>query len=97
MHKLTDIVVGIVVYALATIGFVCVVKHIMHRKEGCYLCGWHKTEVEGSETKAEDIKTNVEKVKSTVEGLKTKVEGFKTKIHGEKRTGSRYGSSPVKY
>ena len=31
---------------LATIGFACVVKHIMHYKEGCCLCGWHKIKVE---------------------------------------------------
>ena len=31
----------------AVIGFVCVVKHIMHCcKEGCCLCGWFKTKVE---------------------------------------------------
>jgi hypothetical protein len=30
---------------LATIGLACVVKHIMHSKEGCCLCGGHKTEV----------------------------------------------------
>ena len=29
---------------LATIGLACVVKHIMHCKEGC--CGWHKIKVE---------------------------------------------------
>lgn len=75
----------IVVYILATIGFAVVLKHIRvkHCEEGCCLCGWHETKVE--------------KVKSKVEGLKTKVEEFKTKVHGEKRTGSRYGSSPVKY
>jgi hypothetical protein len=47
---------------LAVIGLACVVKHIMYGKEGCCLCGWHKT-------KEED----------------------------EKRTGSRYGSNPVRY
>jgi hypothetical protein len=36
----------IVGYALATVGVACVVKHIMHSKEGCVLCGWHKIKVE---------------------------------------------------
>ncbi|MCC4770295.1 hypothetical protein FXV91_08860 [Methanosarcina sp. DH2] len=88
MNKLMEIVV----YILAVIGLTCVVKHIriMPCGEGCCMCGWHKTKVEGSKTKVEGLKTKVE-------GLKTKVEEFKTKIHGEKRTGSRYGSDPVRY
>ena len=75
----------IVVYILAAIGFAFVLKHmrVRHCEEGCCLCGWHKTKVEN--------------VKSKIEKVKSKVEGFKTKVHGEKRTGSRYGSSPVKY
>ncbi|MGE5328398.1 MAG: hypothetical protein ACM3KR_02695 [Deltaproteobacteria bacterium] len=75
----------IVVYTLATIGLAFVVKHlrVKHCEEGCCLCGWHKTKVE--------------EVKSKVEEIKSKVEGFKTKVYGEKRTGSRYGSNPVKY
>jgi hypothetical protein len=95
MRKLMEIVV----YMLATVGFACVVKHIrvMHCEEGCCLCGGHKTKVEEPKTKVGDVETKVEKVKSKVEGLKTKVEEFKTKVHGEKRTGSRYGSNPVKY
>ena len=95
MRKLMEIAV----YMLATVGFACVVKHIrvMHCEEGCSLCGWHKTKVEEPKTKVGDVETKVEKVKSKVEGLKTKVEEFKTKVHGEKRTGSRYGSNPVKY
>jgi hypothetical protein len=36
----------IVVYILATIGLACVLKHIMHCKEGCCMCGWHKINVE---------------------------------------------------
>jgi len=79
----------IVGYGLAFIGIAHVVKHLMH-KEGCVLCGWQKTKVEGSKTKVEGLKTKVE-------GLKTKVEGLKTKVEGKKRTGSRYGSNPVKY
>jgi hypothetical protein len=31
---------------LAMIGLVCIVKHVMHREEGCCLCGWHKKEGE---------------------------------------------------
>jgi len=36
----------IVGYTLAIIGLAHVVKHIMHYKEGCCLCGWHKIKVE---------------------------------------------------
>lgn len=88
MNKLMEIVV----YVLAVIGLACIVKHIriMPCEEGCCMCGWHKTKVEGSKTKAEGLKTKVE-------GFKTKVEEFKVKVHGEKRTGSRYGSNPVRY
>lgn len=59
MKKLIEIVI----FILAAIGFASLVKHIhtMHSKEGCCLCGWHKTREE------------------------------------KKRTGSRYGSDPVKY
>jgi hypothetical protein len=42
VHKFMEIV-G---YILAIIGLVCVVKHIMHCKEGCCSCGWHKIIVE---------------------------------------------------
>jgi hypothetical protein len=42
VHKFMEIV-G---YILAIIGLACVVKHIMHYKEGCCLCGWHKIKVE---------------------------------------------------
>ena len=31
---------------LAVIGLACVVKHIMHCKEGCCMCGWHKIKIE---------------------------------------------------
>jgi hypothetical protein len=50
---------------LAIIGLACVIKHIMHYKEGCCLCGWHKIKVEDEKptgstvshkTKAEDEK-----------------------------------------
>jgi hypothetical protein len=30
----------------ATIGIACVIKHIMHSKEGCCMCGCHKVKVE---------------------------------------------------
>ena len=102
MRKLMEIVV----YTLATIGLAFVIKHIrvMHCKEGCCLCGWHKTKVEEVKSKVEEVKSKgeevkskVEEVKSKVEKVKSKVEEFKTKVHGEKRTGSRYGSNPVKY
>lgn len=55
----------IVTCILATIGLACVVKHIMHGKEDCCLCGWHKIKVEDAkstgetashETKVEDEK-----------------------------------------
>jgi len=42
MHKL----IKIVGYILAIIGFAHVVKSIMHCKERCCLCGWHKIKVE---------------------------------------------------
>lgn len=29
-------------YVLAMIGLACVVKHMMHSKEACVLCGWQK-------------------------------------------------------
>jgi hypothetical protein len=42
MHKGMKIVGCI----LAIIGLSCVIKHIMHYKENCCLCGWHKIKVE---------------------------------------------------
>ena len=42
MHKCMKIVGCI----LAVIGLACVVKHIMHCKEGYCICGWHKIKVE---------------------------------------------------
>ncbi len=95
MRKLMEIVV----YALATIGLAVVIKHIrvMHCKEGCCLCGWHKPKVEEFKSKVEEVKSKGDEVKSKVEEVKSKVEGFKTKVYGEKRIGSRYGSNPVKY
>jgi hypothetical protein len=42
VHKSTKIVGCI----LATIGLAYAVKHIMHHKEGCCSCGWHKIKVE---------------------------------------------------
>jgi hypothetical protein len=65
MHKLTK-VVG---YTLATIGFACVVKHIMHYKKGCCLCGWHKIKVEDEQqtdsTVSHETKVEEEKKKGT--------------------------------
>ncbi|HII79575.1 MAG TPA: hypothetical protein HA261_04055 [Methanosarcina sp.] len=82
----------IVVYILAAIGLACVVKHIhiTNCKEGCCLCNLFDTKVEASKKRAEGVKTKVEEIK-------TKIQKFKTKEKGEKRTGSRYGSNPVKY
>lgn len=89
----------IVVYILAAIGLACVVKHIRITScnEGCCLCDSYKTQAERSKTKAEEIKTKVEGIKTKVEEIKTKVHRSKEKEEGEKRTGSRYGSNPVKY
>jgi len=42
VHKCMKIVGCI----LAIIGLARVVKHIMHCKEGCCMCGWHKIKVE---------------------------------------------------
>jgi hypothetical protein len=65
VHKLTK-VVG---YALATIGFACVVKHIMHYKKGCCLCGWHKIKVEDEKpagsTESHEMKAEEEKRKGS--------------------------------
>ena len=61
VHKGMKIVTSI----LATIGLAYVVKHIMHRKEGCCLCGWHKTKVEDekpTETVSHKIKVEDEKL-----------------------------------
>ena len=59
----------IVGYILAIIGFACVVKHIRHRKEGCCLCGWHKTKVEDEKqtgaTVSHKIKVEDEKVQGS--------------------------------
>jgi hypothetical protein len=108
-----DTLKKVIVYILAAIGFVSVVKHIhiSRCKEGCCLCNKFKTKEEGSRTKAEVFKTKVEGFKTKAEGLKAKVEGFKSKVYeskakvqesevreeGEKRTGTRYGSNPLKY
>jgi len=105
-----DTLKKVVVYVLAAIGLVSVVKHIhiSHCKEGCCLCNKFKTKEEGSKIRVEEFKTKAEGFKTKAEGLKTKLEEFKTKVHGskmqgegkeegEKRTGTRYGSSPLKY
>ena len=77
MRKLMEIVV----YTLATIGLAFVIKHIrvMHCKEGCCLCGWHKPKVEGFKSKVEKVKSKGGEVKSKVEEVKSKVEEFKKK------------------
>ncbi len=65
MHKLTK-VVG---YALATIGFACVVKHIIHCKKGGCLCGWHEIKVEDEKTTgptvSHEVKVEEEKRKGS--------------------------------
>jgi hypothetical protein len=102
MNKLMEILV----YILAVIGLACVVTHLRITccKEGCCLCNSVKSKVEGSKSKAEGIKTKAEGMKTRAEGIKTKVHIFSTKVHGfkskeegETRTGSRYGSNPVRY
>ena len=62
MHKGMKIVTCI----LATVGLACVVKHIMHSKEGCRFSGWHK------------IKVQEEKPTGETESHKIKVEEKKT-------------------
>lgn len=81
MKKLMEIVVCV----LALIGLACVVKHIhiANCKEGCCLCG--------------SFKTNMQEFKTKVKGFKSKVQGYKTEVEEENRTGSRYGSNPIKY
>jgi hypothetical protein len=83
----------IVGYSLATIGFVHIVKHIMHSKEGCCLCGWHKTKEEEKatgETVSHKIKVEDEKPTRETESQKMKGEN-------EEQLGSRYGSNPIRY
>ena len=109
MDTLKKIAIGI----LAAIGLVSVIKHIhiSHCKEGCCLCSSFKRNTEGSRTRVEVFKTKAEGFKTKAEGLKAKVEGFKSKVYeskakvhefeareeGERKTGTRYGSSPLKY
>ncbi len=83
----------IVGYSLATIGFACVVKHIMHSKKGC-LCGWHKIKVEEEKPTGETElhKTKAEEGKPTGESVSHKI-----KVEDEIRHGSRYGSNPIHY
>lgn len=70
----------------AVIGFVCVVKHIMYGcKEGYCLCGWFKR-------KGEEEKPKVDEEKST-----GATASYKIKVEDEERTGSRYGSNPIRY
>jgi hypothetical protein len=56
----------IVGYILAMIGLACVVKHIMHSKESCVLCGWQKTAEEVKKHAGETVshKINVEDEKT---------------------------------
>jgi len=56
----------IVTCILATVGLACVVKQIMHSKEGC-MCGWHKIKVEDEKPTGgtESHKTKVEDEKRT--------------------------------
>jgi len=84
----------IVGYSLAIVGFVHVVKHFMHGKEGCCLCGWHKTKVEDEKPTGETVshKIKVEDEKPTGETVSHKI-----KVEDEKPTGSRYGSNPIQY
>jgi len=42
-------------YILAIIGFAHVVKHIMHCKESCRWCGWHKIKVEDEKPAEEAV------------------------------------------
>ena len=50
---------------LAGIGLACIVKHIMHHKEGCCMCGGHKIKVEDEKsagaTASNDLKPEDEK------------------------------------
>ncbi|MGE5465531.1 MAG: hypothetical protein ACM3QR_00480 [Syntrophothermus sp.] len=58
----------IVVYILALIGLACVVKHMMHEEEGCWLCGWKKTKEDAqqaAEKAAHKIKVDDDKNQGT--------------------------------
>jgi hypothetical protein len=48
-------------YVLAMIGLACVVKHIMHSKEPCVLCGWQKATEEKTTDETESHKAEEEK------------------------------------
>ena len=79
---------------LATIGIACVVKYIMHCKEGCCLCGWHKIKVE--DEKPSDA-TVSHKIKVEDEKPSDATVSHKIKVEDEKLHGSRYGSNPIHY
>lgn len=82
----------IVSYILAIIGFVHVVKHIMHCKKCCCFCGWHKTKVEeepAGSTRGYNTKVEDEQRTGSTEAYDKKEE--------EKQSGSRYGSNPIRY
>lgn len=90
MHKSTKIV-GCV---LATIGIAYVVKRIMHHKGGCCLSGWHKIKVEDEKPAAETVPNNMktEEEAPTDESVSNNI-----KAEDKKRTGTRYGSNPIRY
>jgi hypothetical protein len=45
---------------LATIGLAYVIKHIMHYKENCCLCGWHKIKVEDKKSTGASVPYKIE-------------------------------------
>ncbi len=45
---------------LATIGLACVIKHIMHYKENCCVCGWHKIKVEDKKSTGATVPHKIE-------------------------------------
>ncbi len=50
----------IVGYILAIIGLACIIKHIMHYKENCCLCGWHKIKVEDKKSTGATVSHKIE-------------------------------------
>jgi hypothetical protein len=45
---------------LTIIGLACVIKHIMHYKENCCLCGWHKIKVEDKKSTGATVPHKIE-------------------------------------
>ena len=45
---------------LAIIGLAHVIKHILHYKKNCWLCGWHKINVEDNKSTGTTVSHKIE-------------------------------------